>query len=118
MSRYFKIIIPIFILLVAMCIGVVWYVHYKLITNFLDKKSVIFSVLPIEYTFDDYEIIKNTPFDISFKINGLKAGPLNNLNPKIVDNFGEMWMIGYQTNYSNLQVSSNVSAKIRASRQE
>ncbi len=108
MSRYFKIIIPIFILLVAMCIGVVWYVHYKLITNFLDKKSVIFSVLPIEYTFDDYEIIKNTPFDISFKINGLKAGPLNNLNPKIVDNFGEMWMIGYQTNYSNLQVSSNI----------
>ena len=72
MNRYFKIIIPIFTLLAAILIGGIWYVHYKLITNFLDKKSVPFSVLPIEYTFDEYEVIKNNPFNISVKISGLR----------------------------------------------
>lgn len=108
MNRYFKIIIPIFTLLAAILIGGIWYVHYKLITNFLDKKSVPFSVLPIEYTFDEYEVIKNNPFNISVKISGLKVKPLNNLNPKAVSNFGDLFLNGGQENSSNLEMSSNI----------
>ena len=108
MSRYFKIIIPIFILLAAICVGGLWYLHYKLITNFLDKKSVIFNVLPIEYTFDEYEITKNNPFNISVKINGLKIKPLNNLNPKITNNFAVLFLSYGQENFSSLEMSSNI----------
>jgi hypothetical protein len=97
-----------FILLVAMCIGGLWYLHYKLITNFLDKKSVIFSVLPIEYTFDGYEITKNNPFNILVKINGLKIKPLNNLNPKIAKEFDEYLMTSGNQNSMDLEMSSNI----------